>query len=245
MPLNWPSISLIIPCYNEDTRLKVLHDQLLMFTEKYLGEIEIVLVNDGSTDRTGIQLNKLKQESPIAAKLLIVEYKENQGKGFALQYGIGLAKGDFLITMDADLSAHPTIWIDWFTKNNITEDRIWIASREHAESIIDALEIRKWSGRFFNYWIRFLTGLRIRDTQCGFKCYPTKIGKVLFSGLKNMGWAHDVEILYRAKKLNIPIETLPLTWKHVENSKLSLFKDGISSALDVWKIKRTVDKEFK
>lgn len=241
----WPFLSIVIPCYNEENRLANLFKELSDFTPKYQGEIEYILVDDGSSDGTKEIIQKHILNSSDSNNYELISYSRNRGKGHALKEGVATAQGEYILTLDADLSAHPETFIRWLNREEFNKHTIYIGSREHSDSNIDALELRRWSGRLFNLWVRIVTGLRIRDTQCGFKCYPSEIGKILFTDLTTIGWAHDVEILYTANKKNIPVKVLPLYWKHVPNSKITLFSDGIQSALEIYSIKKKVDKKLK
>src|SRR6185295_2103882 len=103
----------------------------------------------------------------------------------------------------------------------------------HSDSKVTENPVRRRTGRLFNFLVRFLTPLYLKDTQCGFKLYPAAIAKKLFEEQKSTGWAHDVELLYRAQMNEIPIIALPVTWEAKDGSKISPAKDALPMLLSV------------
>ena len=99
------------------------------------------------------------------------------------------------------------------------------------------------AGKVFNISIFLLTGLNIRDTQCGFKLYPAEIGKELFRKLEEYGWAHDIELLLRAHLNNHPIQSLPVEWVHRDGAKISVISDGLAMLKQMYFIRKRILKE--
>jgi dolichyl-phosphate beta-glucosyltransferase len=99
------------------------------------------------------------------------------------------------------------------------------------------LGYRKFVGNIFNFIIRNMVGLRISDTQCGFKLYPKEAAKQLFAKLQTMGWAHDVELLKRANLLGYAIIEMPITWNAIEGSKINVLSDSWNMFWEVVKIR--------
>jgi dolichyl-phosphate beta-glucosyltransferase len=227
-------LSLVIPCYNESGRIELMYKGIEDFIEKWKGSLEVIIVNDGSKDNT----YSLLQSHPLysAHKDIISIYtQDNTGKGGALKHGVLEAKGDYILTIDADMASPPTELIKWLNILGwqLKTDTIYIGSREHKESVIKNQGDRKVAGNIFNMIVRTLTPLNIKDTQCGFKLYPAELAKKYFTGLKTLGWAHDVEILYKAYLDKNKIVEMPLEWNAVEGSKIRLFRDGINMMAEV------------
>lgn len=227
-------LSLVIPLYNECERFHYLEEALTQFETAWKIPYEVILVNDGSNDNT-LQLLQTAYNEKNSEKVTykVVDLGKNQGKGAALKKGVSLATGDHILTLDADMASKPVELIKWLKKlpeHTFLEDTILIASREHEDSNVDGKKQRRGLGLFFNYWIQILTGFNIKDTQCGFKLYPNAIAKKLFTQMSTKGWAHDVELLYSAELLDIPIKEMPIKWTEVENSKVNVFADGIKMA---------------
>lgn len=233
-------LSLVIPCYNESERIPAMLETLKRFEGKWKANYEVIIVNDGSSDDT-LELLKDKLHTTLskAKRLEFVDVQPNKGKGNALKEGMTYADGDFILTLDADMAASPNDLNNWLQKlpgKTFKNNEILIGSREHEQSKVDGNPLRKIMGVVFNLIIQILTPLNNRDTQCGFKLYPKAIGKQLFKELRFTGWAHDVEILYRAHQKGIPIKSMPVSWKHIEGTKIKVAKDSFMMAIQVFLI---------
>lgn len=225
-------LSLVIPCYNENDRIPKLVKTIKAFDADWGGALEVIIVDDGSTDGTAKKAGQLLEKAFSSGKLYqIIELPNNLGKGGALQAGVAKASGDFILTLDADMATRPQelfSWLTHFPHNEFPKDTILVGSREHKDSVVQGNFIRRLAGLIFNLIIQLLTNLNLKDTQCGFKLYPREIAKKLFANLKTKGWAHDVELMAKAKADNINIVSMPIQWDHQEGSKISLLKDSFS-----------------
>jgi dolichyl-phosphate beta-glucosyltransferase len=236
--MHYPSVALVIPCYNEAARIGQLVEGIKYFLASWHGTMQFVIVNDGSTDDS---MTLLQEHAMIANlikdNLLIIINQANLGKGAALKQGVKAATADFILTLDADMATSPLEIIEWATQNTnvFSGNHISIASRTHTNSSLVLISSRRQSGKVFNKLVRLITGLSFTDTQCGFKLYPAHLAKQLFSLLSTNGWAHDVELLLHAKYLNIPILEMPITWNERAASKINVITDGIKMLLDlIW-----------
>lgn len=237
-------VSLVIPCYNEAHRVDALLNGLDQFAKQWRGDYEIIIANDGSRDDTvsKIEASNLYKELSAQNKFRIVTLPKNRGKGFALQAGVNAATKDYVLTFDADLSTHP-LEVASFAQS-IKPNRIIIASREHKESQITEKQSRKLTGRIFNFFVRLLTPLSLRDTQCGFKLYPNVVAKKLFGALKNGGWSHDVELLYRAKLAGYTIKEMPVKWETRDGSKINVLNDSLKMLWGVMMVSLRLKWEY-
>jgi dolichyl-phosphate beta-glucosyltransferase len=212
MPL--PLVSLVIPCFNEAERLPQLYEGLKYFIAGWGGNFEVIIINDGSDDDT---LNLLQQESIIVNLIsdnkCILINQNNLGKGGALQKGVAIAKGTYILTLDADMSTDPLTLLDWLALDRklFVENKVLIASRALPESKLILISDRREKGKIFNKIIRTITDLPFKDTQCGFKLYPSSVAKEIFVALNTKGWAHDIELLLRLKKMKISVNEMPIT----------------------------------
>jgi Glycosyltransferases involved in cell wall biogenesis len=213
--------------------------QGLMSIHEHVGSpYEFIIVDDGSQDNFLEQFKKNKDFENIENYTTIL-LQTNQGKGAALANGVRQATGDFILTLDADMATSPLELLQWETINKeLSQQEIWIGSREHPQSNVKDSIKRKLIGLIFNRIIRLLTGLKINDTQCGFKLYPASAAKLLFASLQTKGWAHDVELLLRAKRQHILIKEMPITWRAVAGSKINILRDSIKMFVEVWKISK-------
>lgn len=231
-------LSLIIPCYNESSRVEIMLQGLAEFNEKWKGGYEVIVVDDGSKDNTAQKIQEVvdTKYAFLKDKLTIEVMPANGGKGSALKRGVSLAKGDYILTLDADMSTRPTELINWerkvkdlFTNTNA----IHIGSRKHEEGKVEALQSRRLIGGVFNNIVQVFTTLKLKDTQCGFKLYPRQVALMLFGNMQSKGWAHDVELLYQADLNDIAIVEMPIYWVNQPESKVNVIKDSFMMFIGV------------
>ena len=235
-----PTISLIIPCYNESARIELMFNGMIDFTKQWESDYEIIIVDDGSDDGTN---EKIKQHIHFqyfqSQQRITLLTQENKGKGGALKYGVQHAKNDFVLTLDADMATMPSELLIWYAQRKIfTNKEILIGSRELKNSKVDDSLMRHVVGNIFNFIITQTLHLNIKDTQCGFKLYPKQIAKEIFAALQIVGWSHDVELLLRANQLGYAITEMPVTWRAVEGSKIKVLRDGWNMFWELRKIKK-------
>ncbi len=237
---HYPFVSLVIPCYNEVERISQLENGLKHFIAEWCGKFEVIIINDGSKDDTlnALHSNTLITNLQKEGKAKIID-SENEGKGGALQKGVQIANGDFILTLDADMATLPLELILWQRATALTFEgtHICIANRTDKKSVLQLISTRRSQGNIFNKIVKKSTGLLIDDTQCGFKLYPKVMGKKLFENLQTKGWAHDVEILIKAKKMNYPVLQMPITWIEKDASKVNMLTDSFKMIWDVLKMR--------
>jgi glycosyltransferase involved in cell wall biosynthesis/tetratricopeptide (TPR) repeat protein len=225
-------LSLVIPCYNESKRIDLMLSGLAEFDEKWKGKYEVIVVDDGSKDDTAEKVKEAinSKYDFLRDKITIEKMPANGGKGSALKKGVSLANGDFVLTLDADMSTRPTELLNWLKRDKDLlsgNDTISIGSRKHKEGKIEALQSRKLIGGVFNGIVQIFTTLRLKDTQCGFKLYPRDAAMFLFDNMQSKGWAHDVELLYQADLNDIHIVEMPISWVNQPESKVNVVKDSM------------------
>lgn len=235
-------LSVIIPAYNEEGRIRKSIIRLNSYLAKHFKRYQIIVVNDGSSDRTQEILHILENEINT---LQAFHFKENHGKGFAVRKGVKAANGNLIVFTDADLST-PVQEIGNFAKkigNN--QNMILIGSRNVPGAKIKIKQpcYRAAMGRIFNWSVRVLTKLPFRDTQCGFKMFPKKLGKEIFSKTKENGFVFDIEVLLLAQKMNCQILETPICWVNNAKSKIRLFRDSIQMFRDLTRISSMLKHE--
>ena len=234
------SISIVFPCYNEADRLKYTFKDIKKFQEKKItSNFEIIFVNDGSSDNTFQILKKYKiDNTKLNRKIKIINYQNNKGKGYALKKGIKIARFDWILTLDTDISVSITQLIDWIKHKKIKKEKfIYFGSRNLKDSNIKFRMYRKLIGLIFVKIIKILFNINLSDTQCGFKLYKKDIAKKLFSNLKMLDFTHDIEIVLKSKKKGYKIKELPVNWIHKKGSKISIFKDSLKMFISLLKMK--------
>lgn len=225
--MNYPYVSLVIPCYNEGARLGRLWQGLTAFAAQWPGRFEVVIVDDGSTEGDLKDIEHMPGYAAMADKIQLIR-QANTGKGGALKTGVMAAQGDYILTLDADMATEPIELVRWWEQRaGFFEREIFIGSREMPQSDVTDSYMRRVVGRIFNGLIRIMTGLPYRDTQCGFKLYPRTIALDLFSALRTMGWAHDVELLLRANRMGVAVVQMPIVWNAIPGSKISVMRDSV------------------
>lgn len=229
------SLSIVIPLYNEEVRLKKSLPILKNFINKYKkNKIEIIFVSDGSTDKTNsvIQNFKIVESSNIKKK--IIKYKKNKGKGFAVKKGVLKANNEWVLLCDTDLSVHPNQFIAWYNKKSLISKKIaYYGSRAHPKSYVEASKLRIFLGFFFKKLIKYMFNINLSDTQCGFKVFHNSYSKKIFKKLKSPGFSFDVELTILLRQQRIMIKELPLKWIHKKGSKLSFLKDIPKMIIDM------------
>jgi len=229
-------LSVIIPAYNEEKRLP----RTLAEIDKYLKtqnyDYEILVVNDGSIDKTVEVLSNLKSQ---ISNLKIIDNKENHGKGYVVRQGILEAKGEYRIFTDADNSTSIDQVEKVFPEFKKGADII-IGSRDVKGAILDPPQpwIRQLIlGEGFKFLRKIIVGIwGIEDTQCGFKCFKKKAAENIFPKCKINRFAFDPEILVIAKKLGYKIKEIPVYWRNDPESKVK-FKSMVKMGLDLFKIR--------
>ena len=223
------SLSIIIPLYNEEKRLTKSLKKLEKFIlQNKKNKIEIIFVSDGSTDLTTQIIKQFIKKNKKNLKSYLIEYKKNVGKGYAVKKGILKSKKDWVLICDADMSVKPDQFDIWFKKKNINNKNVaYYGSRNHKNSKIKTLFIRRLLGSFFKILIRILFKLDLKDTQCGFKLYNKKYIKKIFNSLTENGFAHDIELIFLLKREGVKIKELPVEWKHNDGSKLNIYLEPI------------------
>ncbi len=228
-----PYLSIIIPAYNEETRLPHTLEQVFSFLAEQDYEAEVLVIENGSRDRT----LKIAQEISASFPNLFVFHNEESGKGKAVQRGMLMARGEYRIFCDADLSMPIEEIARFIPPHNDTD--IVIASREVEGAMrYDEPEQRHITGRVFNWLIRVLAIPGIHDTQCGFKGFRADVAEDLFKHQTINGWAFDVELLYIAKMRGYEIVELPIPWYYQDESKVNVLRDSWQMLIDILKIRQ-------
>tara|TARA_B100000989_G_scaffold167908_1_gene125600 strand:- start:1777 stop:2481 length:705 start_codon:yes stop_codon:yes gene_type:complete len=229
------NISLIIPLYNEESRIK----KNLSFIQNFLKKknIEVIFVNDGSSDNSEKIIKKfISKNNKKFIKYL--SYKQNVGKGYAIKKGVLSSKKRWILICDLDMSVQPSQINIWYKKKYILKkNEAYFASRKHTLSKIKTSFVRKLLGVLFNLIIFSLFGIRIKDTQCGFKLFHKDYAKSVFRKISSYRFSFDVELVLLLKEKNIKIKELPVNWIHKSGSKLNIFYDMPLMFYDLLKIR--------
>lgn len=226
-------VSIVVPAYNEERRLPGSLDVILDYLRrsKY-PSAEVIVVDDGSSDGTAECVRR------YAPAVRLVQNPGNRGKGYSVRHGMLEARGEWRLFTDADLSA-PIDEMDKLTAAAQREGAlVAIGSRALDRTLIGVHQpaVREYAGRLFNDVMRAITGLPFLDTQCGFKLYHASAAERIFPRQQLDGFGFDVEDLFIAKQLGIPVVEVPVRWNNVEGTKVSLAQ-GLDSFLDPLRVR--------
>ncbi|MFN7954832.1 MAG: dolichyl-phosphate beta-glucosyltransferase [bacterium] len=235
--MSGPVLSVVIPVLNEEQRLPPTMERILRYLDaRGDGPHELVVVDDGSSDRSSEVVRSFQRAEGTAVVLVRAEH--NRGKGAAVRDGMLAARGRRRVMCDADLST-PIEEVEALERRLDNGAEIAIGSRGLADCRVEVHQpwLREHLGKLFNHFVRAVTGLPIRDTQCGFKLFADRSVPALFEPLVTPGFAFDVEVLMRAHRLGMRIDEIPVVWRNDPRTKVRPAIDGTRMVLDVVRIR--------
>jgi dolichyl-phosphate beta-glucosyltransferase len=219
--MDTPLLSIIIPAYNEEARLPRTLEEVAAFLKTQAYSAEIVVVENGSQDRT----LQIALDYTTSIPYLRVFHEERRGKGLAVQRGMLEARGQYRFICDADLSM-PIAEVNRFIPPQLADLDIAIASREAPGAIrYNEPQFRHLVGRLFNAVVRLMTLPGLQDTQCGFKCFRAAVAEEIFPLQTLSGWVFDVEILFIAQRRGYRVVEIPVPWYFNDHSKVNVMRD--------------------
>jgi dolichyl-phosphate beta-glucosyltransferase len=227
--------SLVIPAYNEGTRLSATLEKVLSYIAQHGCDAEVIVVNDGSSDNTAEVVRSFANKSP---NLRLLENPGNRGKGYSVRNGMLKARGRVLIFSDADLSAPieevPKLLQALANGTDIAIGSRWLRSELQTQR--QALH-RQVFGRIFNLLLRVTLGLHFRDTQCGFKAFRRRAAQTIFPLQRIERWGFDPEILFLARKLGFSVREVPVAWGHSGDTRIHPLVDGTRMFLEMLRVR--------
>jgi len=229
-----PLLSIVIPAHNEEHRLPPTLEKIDTFLQKQSHNAEVIVVENGSSDRTVEVTNRFARSHPYV-KLIQVS---TRGKGLAVKAGMLAAHGEYRFICDADLSM-PIGELSYFLPDAEAGYDLVIASREGKGSQrIGEPEYRHVMGRVLNNIVKLTAVRGFEDTQCGFKLFSRHAAEDLFRVQRMNGIGFDVELLFIAKKRGYRIKEIPITWYFDADSRMRLFQDTLKILVEIWEIRR-------
>ena len=232
-PARKPLLSIIVPAYNEERRLPESLAQIDTFVSAQPYEVELIVVNNNSSDATPQIAEAFAAAHPYAR----VFSEPRQGKGAAVKRGMMAGEGDYLIICDADFSM-PVVEIKKFIPPALDSYDVAIGSRElPGAQRIDEPGYRHLMGRIFNMVVRILAIPTIQDTQCGFKSFRREVAYELAGRQTIDGWGFDVELLFIALQYGYRLVEVPITWYYRPQSRINPLRDSLSMVLEVLRVR--------
>lgn len=224
------ALSIVIPAYNEEPRIGPSLESILEFASTSPMTVEVVVVNDGSRDRTVEVVKERADKYRIAGvDLRILTNSPNRGKGFSVRRGVFESKGDIVLFTDADLSSPITEAPKLIDPIVAGKADFVFGSRAINRELVGIRQplLRDLGGRVFNLLVRLVAGLQFKDTQCGFKAFRRNLALPVFALQRIEGFGFDPEILYIAKKRGLRLLETPVIWNNSEGSRVSVISDSL------------------
>ncbi|HMT07305.1 MAG TPA: glycosyltransferase family 2 protein [Pyrinomonadaceae bacterium] len=219
-------LSIVVPAYDEELRLGGGVSSILEYLTKHSINAELVIVDDGSNDRTADVARETAAKFP-AISTNVIRYEQNRGKGFAVKTGLQAAKADIALFSDADLSTPIDEMNKLLDPIRNGEFDVTFGSRALDRTLIGTHQpwLREHGGRVVNFMIRKMSGLDFADTQCGFKAFNLTKFRPLLDVMTIDRFGFDIEFLFVAQYHGLKLAEIPVRWNDVAGSKVSPFRD--------------------
>jgi len=232
-------LSIIIPAYNEELRLpKTLNDYADFFIEKFGNDVELIVVTNHCSDETEGIARAAAQNHP---QIKVVVEPARIGKGGAVEMGMRMAKGDLVGFVDADGATSPSAFFQLL--ENMGEAGCIIGSRWIEGAVVSPRQppLRRLASRFLNKIIvHGMFGLQVRDSQCGAKLFRRDVLEKVLPESTEPGWAFDIDLLCRVKRLGYVIREYPIEWHHVPGNPTTFMLMSMQMLASVWRVKRAL-----
>jgi glycosyltransferase involved in cell wall biosynthesis len=225
------ALTVIFPCYNEAERLPVTLEAYLAHLSSAPGEVEVLVVDDGSTDATAAVAEAAAGGDP---RVRVIRTGPNRGKGFAVRAGMLAADGDRVVFTDADGSYGPSE-VDRVARA-LAGAPVAIGTRD-PDAATGRLA-RRVASRVFNRAMRVLLGLPFHDTQCGLKGFRREAARAVFGRARLDGFAFDAEALVLARRLGLAVAEVPVRAQERAGSKVRVLADGRRMLAQLWAVRR-------
>jgi SAM-dependent methyltransferase len=229
---NRPSLSLVVPLYNEEARFQEHAEELAEFINRHPDGSELIFVDDGSFDRTVdvVQRFVATQSSP---RVRLIR-RPHLGKGAAICAGLEVSRGEYAAFCDVDL-ATPLDDLDLVVVAAHMTGGLAVASRGLPTSGFVRHESRRREllGRLYNRLVQLTLTPGISDTQCGAKAAPTALWHKILTHCSEKGFAWDVEAIAVAQRLGFAVREVGVQWSHDERTRVRVARDGAAMVLAV------------
>ncbi len=231
-----PVLSVVIPAYNEERVIGKSLDEVREFLDDRGLAYEIIVVSDGSTDRTAEIVGK---RSLLCPGIRLIENERNMGKGFSVRQGCLAAEGEIVVFTDADLS-YPISEVEKplaLIRGGKADLAIGSRTARGAMIQADIPPLRRLMSKVFNLFVRLIAIRGIHDTQCGFKAFSNEAARAIFSRQTMTGFSFDVELIFIARKLGFRIVEFPIHWARSSESSVNPLTDSVKMFIDIIRIR--------
>lgn len=241
-----PSLSIVVPAYNEGARLAESLPVILDYLNKTHPTAELIVVDDGSKDDT-VAVSKRAFANTGSVDARVITYETNRGKGYAVRCGLLACQAPIALFSDADLSTPITETPKVIDPISQGECDVTFGSRALDRRLIGVHQPwrREQGGRVFNLIVRLVTGLPFWDTQCGFKAFRMSACRPILEAATIDRFGFDVELLYVALLAGLRLREIPVRWDHkvgMLDASANYARDSWRMVAEVKRIRRQVDK---
>jgi len=238
-----PAISIIVPAYEEEVRLGDSVRRILAYIEREKLSAELIVVDDGSKDKT-FEIAETAARAFPDLSTKVIRYETNRGKGYAVKTGLLAAAADIAVFSDADLSTPIEELPKLIEPIQNGEFDVTFGSRALDRSLIGTHQPwrREQGGKVMNLIIKTMSGLPFADTQCGFKAFNMTKFRPLLDVMQIDRFGFDVEFLYVAAHHQLHLKEIPVRWNNVEGSKVSVFRDSRRMITELNQIRRNAQR---
>jgi dolichyl-phosphate beta-glucosyltransferase len=227
-------LSVVVPCFDEESRLPRSLAAALAYLEATRREYELILVDDGSRDCTPQLIRDAERANPSVCGVFL---RENRGKGRALAEGVRVSRGERVLISDADFSA-PIEELPKLEAAISAGAEVAIGSRaKRGAREVDQPLHRRAMGKGFNLLVQALLLPGLWDTQCGFKLFRGQVARDLFGRLSTDGFAYDVEVLYLARRSGWEVSEVPVRWINSTTSRVQAVRHSREMLMDVLRLR--------
>jgi glycosyltransferase involved in cell wall biosynthesis len=228
-------LSVIIPAFNEESLIVSTLDCLHSYLSARPQSFEILVVDDGSQDKT---VEFVRQLQKTHERLRLLSNPQNMGKGFSIQRGVLESRGQLIIFTDADLP-YKLDAIDGFLQALQSGCDLAIGSRVLPGSEVKGVPMLRYAaGQIFSWMVQAVLFQGLPDTQCGFKSFKAQAAKEIFRRLTIGGFGFDVEMLFIARKRKYAIQPVPVHMiEHRQRSRVRLMSDSLKMFANLFMVR--------
>lgn len=229
--------TILVPAYNEAKRLPNMIPKAIDHFENMKYKYEIIVISDASKDKTTEVALQYSIHNGKKVDIKVLEYTVNQGKGGAVRTGVMASFGDGILMVDADGASDIRDFEKLSKKlKEIEIDGHGLAAGSRAvldeNSVQERTGVRLFLSMVSNFIIQTICGVKLKDTQCGFKLFTNKSAKSMFRTMHIRRWAFDVELFMIANEKKIPYAEVWHNYQDQDDSKLNVVTDSIQMARD-------------
>jgi dolichyl-phosphate beta-glucosyltransferase len=219
-----PVLSVVVPAYNEESRISGSLERIVAYLTTLPYDSELIVVDDGSAEAGRKALQEAIAVLPPGVERRLLQHETNRGKGAAVRTGCLDARGRYVAFLDADLATPPEALGDLIAAlENDADVAVGVRRQADGSDMRDSRDLkRRLAGRLFAATMRLILLPGLSDSQCPLKAFRGEAVKRIFPLQKIETWSFDAELLYIARRLDLRIVEVPVSWLDIEGSHVKL-----------------------